>query len=263
MRVLRVAGTSLPVTWERAVMACVEMGCSISTQYDREGDPPSKDCMMTMVVNDPLREPMIHSFMPGGPSDLQEYCMEVIDGIHDHWISKKVGDNCWSYTYHQRIADQIEIMLKQLKEAPFTRRAQAVALHVIEDNLLDDPPCLQRVWIRIFGEEMTMHTYWRSRDALKAAFMNAFVFILWGKKIAKTLGVRFVQYVDTSDSFHVYGKDLEDYRNKFQPGKYFYYRGASEESPWKPMMEGYTEEIYEKLHRQDENRRGQEEKENG
>jgi len=61
---------------------------------------------MTIVIRDPLAEPLIHRDMPGGLEDLQEYVMEVLDGIKDHCIrntAEDPEDTRWEYTYHQRL----------------------------------------------------------------------------------------------------------------------------------------------------------------
>ena len=79
--VLTVEGQGLAEAWEKSLIQLYKKGCDIKTEYDQTNDPPSKDCTMTIIVNDPLAEPMIHKDLPGGLSDLQEYVMEVIDGI--------------------------------------------------------------------------------------------------------------------------------------------------------------------------------------
>ena len=63
-----------------------ELGCDIKTQYDKPDDPPSKDATMILTVEDPLAEPMIHRDLPGGFEELQEYVMEVCEGIKDHCV---------------------------------------------------------------------------------------------------------------------------------------------------------------------------------
>jgi thymidylate synthase len=42
---------------------------------------------------------------PGGPLELQEYVMEVIEGIKDHLVRdpNDPKDTRWEYTYHQRL----------------------------------------------------------------------------------------------------------------------------------------------------------------
>ena len=108
---------------------------------------------MMIVVNDPLAEPMIHRDIPGGLEDLQEYVMEVLDGIKDHCIRKPEddpNDTRWEYTYHQRLFDyvvpglkepfdQIELIAKKIAETPYSRRAQAITWKVWEDNYCYDP----------------------------------------------------------------------------------------------------------------------------
>ncbi len=84
--VLMVEGDSLAEAWEKSLVAVYEQGCDVKTEYDKADDPPSKDSSMTIVVHKPLAEPMIHKDFPGGLEDLQEYVLEVIQGIKDHWI---------------------------------------------------------------------------------------------------------------------------------------------------------------------------------
>ena len=43
---LSVSGKNLPEAWEKAVLACWQNGVAIKTEYDKPGDPPSRDCTM-------------------------------------------------------------------------------------------------------------------------------------------------------------------------------------------------------------------------
>jgi thymidylate synthase len=119
---------------------------------------------MLITIHDPLKEPMIHKDFPGGPEDLQEYVMEVCEGIKDHLVrdTRDPGDTRWEYTYHQRLFayqvptlqpyDQIETLCVKLAKTPYTRRAQAVTWKVWEDNDCYDPACLQSIWCRLVEE---------------------------------------------------------------------------------------------------------------
>ncbi|MDD5428797.1 MAG: thymidylate synthase [Candidatus Omnitrophica bacterium] len=231
--VLRVEGATLPEAWEKAVLATWKDGLDIKTEYDKPGDPLSKDCTMMMVVNDPMKEPRIHRAFPGGLEDLEVYRQEVVFGIHDHWIKPEEGK--WTYTYHQRLTgypiegvkvDQIDYMIKKLIQTPYSRRAQGITWNPKTDPVTDDPPCLQRIWCRLVkldGKKyaLNMNTHWRSRDAFKASFMNIFALTdlqrYMAAEISKGLGAEVVvgRYVDISDSFHIYGSYHEDFK-KFQ-----------------------------------------------
>ena len=228
--VFMVEGETLPETWEKAVVRTWQEGIQIKTEYDKPIDPPSRDCTMIMVCSDPFREPRIHRAFPAGLEDLETYRQEVVNGVHDSWICPEEGK--WTYTYHKRlfafemegkVINQINYIIEKLSKVPFSRRAQAITWNPLTDPPTADPPCLQRVWFRIFNDEggtpvLNMNTHWRSRDAYKAAFMNIFaltslqriVALEIGKKISKK--VRIGRYVDISDSFHIYGS----YYNEFK-----------------------------------------------
>lgn len=247
--VLLVRGNNLPEVWEKSVLACWERGIEIKTQYDRPGDPLSKDCTMTMVIEEPLSEPRIHRGFPGGLEDLEIYRQEVVDGIHDSWVDTSDPAK-WDYTYHQRLMrypvvcsvqyiglhcdvfDQIHnYVIPELIKTPYSRRVQAVTWEAEFDTRISDPPCLQRIWCRILENKsdqyvLNMQTSWRSRDAFKAAFMNLFAMVALQEHIAKEVAKRLDkpvivgQMVDISNSYHIYGKDFGD-KEKPEPGTFF------------------------------------------
>jgi thymidylate synthase len=156
-------GECIARAWENALVLLYSSGCNIKTQYDKPDDPPSKDATMILTVHDPLAEPMIHRDFPGGFEELQEYVMEVCEGIKDHCVRDPAdpADTRWEYTYHQRLfgyqvptlgpIDQIEQLCRRLAETPHTRRAQAITWKVWEDSTCYDPACLQSVWCRLSG----------------------------------------------------------------------------------------------------------------
>ena len=236
--VLVAQGDCIARAWENSMLELFENGCDISTQYDKPSDPPSKDATMLVTVLNPLAEPMIHRDMPGGFEDLQEYVMEVCDGIKDHWVrdTTDANDTRWEYTYHQRLfgytvpsrpdpIDQIEGICQQLAKTGFTRRAQAVTWKVWEDCDCYDPACLQSIWCRITEHEgvpsLSMNVRFRSNDAYKAAFMNIYALVQLQAKIAARISelsgttVELGRYCHLADSYHVYGSNIEEFRSRF------------------------------------------------
>lgn len=218
---------TLPEGWEKAVVATWEQGARIPTQYDQPGDPPSRDVTLVLAVAEPFAEPRIHRALPGGIYDLEVYRQEVIDGIHDSWIDPEEGK--WSYTYHERLVNyavpghqqavnQLDYIVAALSAAPYTRRAQAVLWKSWEDAGYEHPPCLQRIWCRIFDEELVLSAHIRSNDAYKAAFMNMYAFTELQKVIAERVSQRLDreiqvgQYNHIVDSFHIYGSYFDDFQ---------------------------------------------------
>lgn len=232
-------GNSLAEAWENSLIALYYHGCNVKTQYDNPKDPPSIDCTMIMTIENPFAEPVIHRCFPGGLEDLEEYKQEVCDGIKDFLIG--VHEESWQYTYHERLKrydvpglgetiDQLKEVVEKLAEVPFTRRAQAITWQPWKDNYIIDPPCLQRFWFRILeinGEYyLNTNMDFRSRDAYKAAFMNDFAFIHLIKNVAEAIeeklrkkginkAVKLGRFVDKSDSYHIYGKDIQDFEKQF------------------------------------------------
>jgi len=231
---LGIFGKTAPETWEKAVQAVWEHGTSIPAQTDGPADPQNRDASLVMVIADPLDEPRIHRNFIGGIDELWVYRQEVVQGVHDHWVR----EGGWSYSYHGRLTDwperfgrerlsqivghemdfsvnQLESLVAQLAAAPHTRRAQAITWVPFIDATHHDPPCLQRIWCRIVDSDgdliLQMNTHWRSRDILKAAFMNIFALTELQKSLADSISrvlgrpVTVGRYVDIVDSAHIYG----------------------------------------------------------
>ena len=86
MKLITIESTNLAHAWEIGVERCLNEGVNFSTQYDKEGDPKSKDCTMVLHVTNPFAEPRYHLGIPGALEDLEKYVQEVIYGVHDYWM---------------------------------------------------------------------------------------------------------------------------------------------------------------------------------
>lgn len=273
--VLTVVARCLPEAWEKTVLAVWDEGLDIRTQYDKPGDPPSKDATVMVVIEEPFAEPRIHKNFPGGPEELEVYRQEVVEGIHDHWIDPAGGK--WTYTYHERIfayspvenirdaasprpfgkVNQIQYIIDTLSEAGHSRRAQAITWMPTADPLTDDPPCLQRIWCRLVGDDnggltLSMNTHWRSRDLYKAWFMNVYALTDLQRNIAEGISkktgrqVSVGRYVDISDSLHIYGSYFKDAAKEVEKMR----SGSFMERSWEsthPAFEMMTQEAIKKL----------------
>ena len=219
MKSIHIVEQHLPFAWESALLACWETGESFPTEYDRPGDPNSRDVAALIHVRSPFDEPRIHRAFPGGLDFLEKYRAEVLYGVHDHWIDPAAGK--WEYTYHQRlfeydvpgagVFDQVAAAVEKLKQVPHTRRAQAVTWQVWNDMNITDAACLQRLWFRISGGALHMNVHIRSNDAFKAAFMNMYAFTELQRLTAGEIGVRPGEYIHIADSFHIYGSYFEEF----------------------------------------------------
>ena len=273
--VISITAGCLPEAWEKAVLAVWDKGLEVKTQYDKPEDPPSKDATVIVTVTDPFGEPRIHKNFPGGPAELEAYRLEVVNGIHDHWIDAAAGK--WTYTYHERLfaycpvenirdpnspkpfapVNQIQYIINALSGVAHTRRAQAITWMPTADPQTDDPPCLQRVWCRLVTDRagqlsLNMNTHWRSRDLYKAWFMNVYAITSLQRIIAEQISqkrgeaVTVGRYVDISDSLHIYGSYFDEAAIEVEKMR----RSSFTERAWEsthPAFEMMTQEARENL----------------
>ena len=155
--------------------------------------------------------------------------------------------------------NQIEYVIEKLVNQPFTRQAQAITWQPFMDTDIYDPACLQSMWFRILNAEngaptLNMNIRFRSRDAYDASFMNCFAFIhimeYIGKEVGRRIGekVKIGRYIDESDSFHIYGKRLADFENRFLQN--LYSRDFDGRTYSRKDAEPFFEERREKLKKQ-------------
>ena len=273
--VISITADCLPEAWEKAVLAVWDNGFEVKTEYDKAEDPPSKDATVIVTINEPFSEPRIHKNFPGGPEELESYRQEVVKGIHDHWINPAEGK--WTYTYHERLfsycpvedirnadspkpfrkVNQIQNIINCLSHAGHSRRAQAITWMPTADPVTDDPPCLQRIWCRLLGNEdgqlsLNMNTHWRSRDLYKAWFMNVYAMTdlqkIMAEEIAEKTGskVHVGRYVDISDSLHIYGSYFNEVAPEVEKMRHSSFRDRAWESTHS-AFEMMTLEAREKL----------------
>jgi len=265
MAAIFIEAETIPEAWERAVAETWEKGDEFKTDYDKPGDPLSKDTDALIVVKDPFAEPRIHKSIPGGLNDLWKYREEVVNGVHDHWVDPEHGK--WSYTYHGRLVayplvrvfgpdgkekdpendpidpkvdtfkvdrvNQLEDVLNDLQRAGHSRRAVAGIWRPSFDIRHKDPPCLDLLQFRVFGDELRLSILIRSNDNYKAAFMNMFSFTELQKDMARRLSERVGREIKPGEyhhhalSFHLYGSYFKEFTEGFlkqlekRPDRYF------------------------------------------
>ncbi len=232
-----VYGRTLPEAYHEALRVLDREG-EISPCPDYNTN--QKELSMTICVAEPLAEPMISKLSIGGPRELEQYRQEMLDGILDFEIER--GN--WAYTYHSRMAEQLPFILRELRRNPDSRRAVIDVRDwrhdAAEGN--ENPACLQHLQFFIRGGALHLKILFRSNDACKATFMNAFALIMLQKRVADELGIAMGSYTHRANSFHCYEKDfgmLAGYVRRLEGGDVTYdYEGG-----WDELMEAARAEI--------------------
>ena len=232
---LFVTGESLPDSYHNALEA-------LHSHHDNvpcpDYDTNQKEASVTFIVESPLAEPMISKLFIGDPRSLEQYRQEMLDGILDFEVAR--GN--WEYTYHQRMEGQIPWLISELRRNPDSRRAIIITRDE-HDLASGSPACLQHLQYLIRDGALHCKVLFRSNDATKAAFMNAFALIMLQKRFANELNVSVGSYTHRANSFHVYERDydmFDGYVRRIKSGgelTYFY------EGDWDEQMEEAKPEI--------------------
>jgi len=240
-------GHSLPEAYHKALNHLYNNG----NEFDCAAwNTKQVECGMTMMVENAVAEPMISKLFPGDPFALEQYRQEMLDGILDF----EIESGKWDYTYHDRMVrfgickqDQIQFVIDELHKDPSSRRA-VIDVRSELDIRKDEVACLQHIQLTIRDGKLNMFALFRSNDAVKAAFMNAFALIALQKRIADELGVEVGSYIHRANSFHCYERDyktLEAYANAIEnSASNLTYRYAGE---WDELMEAEKPIIAEKV----------------
>ena len=203
-----------------------------------------KEVSMTLCVESATAEPLISKMFIGGFRELEQYRQEILDGILDFEIEK--GN--WAYTYHSRMAEQFPFIIKELKRNPESRRAVIDIRDWRYDSKdgNENPACLQHIQYFIRDSKLHCKVLFRSNDACKATFMNAFALIMLQECFAQQLGVEPGSYVHRANSYHCYEKDfdmLKGYVSRIESAKDIDDITYDYEDNWKIMMEDTQPEI--------------------
>ncbi len=238
MKEVFVEGRTLPEAYHKALLALVEAPVIPCPDWNTE----QKEVSMTYVVTEPMAEPMISRLFFGDPQSLEQYRQEMLDGIMDFEIDR--GN--WVYTYHARYAPQYRFIIDELKRNPWSRRA-VMDIRSPEDMGSDDPACWQHAQYFVRDGALHCKILFRSNDACKASYMNAFALILLQKRIADELGLPMGTYTHRANSFHCYARDfalLDGYIQRIHDGDdlEFDYEGD-----WDELMEEARPLIAEKV----------------
>jgi len=250
-----VEGNSLSEAYHNALLCLNENGIEYPcSDYNTN----MREISLTFQVKDALQEPMISRIYPGGYEELQQYVMEICDGLLDFKLmDTKAG--LWEYTYHDRFVRQLPFIIEELTRNPESRRAVMNIRDFEVDSKNEHPACLQSMGFYIRDGKLHMKVMMRSNDSIKASFMNAFAFIQLQVKIAAELNVIVGSYSHTAFSYHVYERDyallekacedIEYYT--FMPEKITY----NYEDFYKELMEESIPDIIKKVDALKENMR--------
>ncbi|MDR2957704.1 MAG: thymidylate synthase [Coriobacteriales bacterium] len=222
MKDIFIEAQTLPEAYHKGILALFTNGqladCSDWNLKNLESYS-QLECRMTIHVEEPLKEPRISKLIICGPRELEQYRLEVLEGILDFAVDVEVErdgklEALEDYTYHHRMIEpinQIDFVVNELKRSQqmSSRRAIIGIRNNLIDSQLSNPACLQNIQFFVRDGKLDICVMFRSNDFAQAFFMNAFALICLQEKIADQLGIPVGTYSQTSNSMHVYQQNFD------------------------------------------------------
>lgn len=225
MKDIFIEAQTLPEAYHKGILALFSDGkladCSDWNLKNLEAYS-QLECRMTVHIEEPLKEPRISKLSICGPRELEQYRMEILDGILDFAVDVEVdkggtSESLEDYTYHHRMTkpiDQIAFVLGEIKrnQEMSSRRAVICIRDNAKDEQLANPSCLQHIQFFVREGKLDMCVLFRSNDFAQAFFMNVFALTCLQEQIAQELGIPVGTYSHTSNSMHVYQQNFEVFK---------------------------------------------------
>jgi len=171
--------------------------------------------LMAVIKEEDPGKPEWKEYFEFTKKELEEYIPQVTSAKEIQGVE---------YTYGQRLMnfkgiDQIEKIVKHIKEAKHTRRAVAVLWDVEKD--IDSPkcPCLDLIQGLVQEDRLYFTCYFRSNDMFEAWPRNAFALRKLQKMVCEKTELQLGNLIIISDSAHIYERHFrkaEDIVEKYQ-----------------------------------------------
>ncbi len=139
-------------------------------------------------------------YFPFTKEHLQEYLPRVITNQNVEGVNYTYGNRLRSW----RGIDQIESLIKRLKESLHTRRAVAVTWDVEKDHSDSEAPCLDLIQCLVQNNMLYMTAFFRSNDMFAAWPENALALRKLQGLISAELGTALGSLTTLAGSAHIY-----------------------------------------------------------
>ncbi len=208
-------GRNFQEAWQEAIRFCLKNGLRIKAEENSK--VMTYDiCSKITLHGNAIKQILAQELHPKFPTK-KLFAGEYLKEYTREWVAeqKKLPPELqFIYNYMDRFinefgTDQIEVLRNELKNGT-SRRTQIITWNVPVDIRSKNPPCLQRIWIRILNDEgdCEIHFDWRSRD-LFGAWMTNYIglFSMLNREIFKPLNLNVVKMVCNCNSLHIYESD--------------------------------------------------------
>lgn len=173
------------------------------TLVDERGSNIKELLDLVIVIENPY-EDQIPKDAAWSKERLEEYAKQLIRGTEQNFV----------YTYGQRLrdwngTDQIEYVIKKLRESPSSRRATCITWIPSKDTKAEEVPCMVILDFKLRGE-LNLTTVFRSHDFYGAAAANWYALSRLLEHVSQQVGATPGKITSISISAHIYEPDWDD-----------------------------------------------------
>jgi len=213
-RIHQVKAATIPDAWFQCVFDVQAIGFKyIIEQGSFVGQTRLEFDWITLEITHPYAEPyfeMVNMRIPEGlgfPNPVAEgYVEEYLPYIMSD--EKTEGED---YTYGERLTknslfdlNQVDHFIHLLHKTPNTNQAILQIAQPL-DCLLEDPPCLRHIDMRIKDGVLIFYPYFRSWDLWAGLPANLAALAILQKYMADAIGVESGSIIAASKGLHIYG----------------------------------------------------------
>lgn len=208
-------GRNFQEAWQEAVRFCLKNGMLIKAEENSK--VMTYDiCSKITLHGNAIKQILSRELHPKFPTK-KLFSREYVKEYTREWVAEQKElpiQLRFVYSYMDRFInefgfDQIVALKRELSNG-ISRRTQIITWNPKKDLGDKNPPCLQRIWIRILNDEgdCEIHFDWRSRD-LFGAWMTNYIglFDMLSREIFIPLNLNVVKMVCNCNSLHIYESD--------------------------------------------------------
>lgn len=199
-----IARSTIGDAWLYAIRHCMDTGRDYTVwRGSYEGQRRRQlDSLAFLITNPGTRPLAVENPYTRQPVSNDE---QITTYFCDYLINPEKRKN-EQYTYAQRLAPNLEAVVKMLHDTPNTNQA-TINVGRYGDVELSDPPCLRVLSWKLTPNGLQLSSFWRSWDLFNGLPMNLGGLQLLNEAVAEWAGYKPGYLVCYSDGAHVY-KDM-------------------------------------------------------
>ena len=203
MNLISIEARDLPDAWFQCVYKILEKGHKYIIEH---GSYAGQERLEFDYITVHIKYPKTRPLLPEMPA-FSGIPNPVGDGYLDEYLPylmTPIKQENEEYTYGERLAEQIEEVVKIYKTKGYGTNQAAKTVSVPSDIFLNDPPCLRHIDTRVRGGKLHFMVYFRSWDLWNGFPANLGGIQLLKEYMASEIGVEDGEIIAASKGLHLY-----------------------------------------------------------